>query len=84
MKYWNKQKEVRLRCWTCIQLQKEKSIWIKDYPGWSWLTEYDNLKIELQRSPSKSRFYMRHTIKEIWFESAKDATWFALKYSELL
>lgn len=93
MKYWNKTKEVRLRCWTFIQLpqtSKPNSLyrWVRPYPLYKWTTRggetFESLKIELQRNNSVNKFYMCEEQGQIWFENAKDATWFRLKYAEIL
>lgn len=81
MKYWNKNKEVRLRCWTKISLPKVK------YGGteldlWTRSREYDNCKRTLQYHPSKGKFFMKLMSKDIWFEHGADATWFCLKHTE--
>jgi hypothetical protein len=86
MKYWNKRKQVRLRCWTCVKLSIDDRdrYFTGPYEGWITHKEFNDLKAELQHSPSKNKFYMRIMKKEVWFESAKDATWFTLKYAGIL
>lgn len=73
MKFWNKQKDVRLRCWTCVQLPCRVA-----YSGWIMRTSYTSLKRKLQNMSSKGKFYMPLLKKEIWFERSVDATWFIL------
>lgn len=77
MKYWNKSKQVRLKHWTCVELNPMTSF----YRGWTNWTAFDKMKRELQLMTNKNKFYMRIGERAIWFESAKDATWFTLKYA---
>jgi hypothetical protein len=85
MKFWNKRKEVRLRCWTRVDLHLRKhSPLLHEFAGWLTYREFDNLKRELQLNPSKNKFYMNLMKREIWFEDSKDAVWFSLTHSELL
>lgn len=78
MKYWNKQKEVRLRCWTKICLMPVKQI-NSSYTGWTNLLNFERLKRTLQQKPSKGKFYMDLSYKEVWFEQQSDAVMFALE-----
>lgn len=87
MKYWNKSKDVRLRCWTCVRLynpekRAKERCFVGDYNGWSSWRKFDELKLELQRQPSKGKFYMDIMVMEVWFERARDATWFTLTNPE--
>lgn len=86
MKYWNKSKEVRQKHWSCVKLRIDDRdrYFTGPYEGWITHTAFNSLKRELQSQPSKNKFYMQIMKKEVWFESAKDATWFSLKYSEIL
>ena len=88
MKFWNRRKEVRLRCWTCVKLhlndQQNQKHWVEDFQGFLTHTEFNKLKRELQLNPSRNKFYMNVLQKEIWFENSKDAVWFSLTHSELL
>jgi len=81
MKYWNKNKEVRLRCWTRISLPKVT------YGGteldlWTSSNRYNACKRLLQLTPSDGKFFMQILSRDIWFERSADATWFCLKHSE--
>jgi len=78
MKYWNKQKEVRERCWTKVLLHQDPHPYPSGYRGWNRYYEFDGLKRKLQNNPSKRKFYMMILNKEIWFECGADATWFML------
>lgn len=69
MKYWNKDKAVRVRCWTRVKLNTG----IPRYP-------YAMLKRDLQLDPSTGKFYMYYAGDNIWFEDEKDAVMFALKW----
>ena len=81
MKYWNKTKEVRLRCWTKVSLPYDPRTPTGNYDGWHSWTKFINEKRKLQLHPSKYRFFMIITKKEIWFESSYDALEFKLKNS---
>ena len=83
MKYWNKRKQVRQKHWTCVKLRIDDRdrYFTGPYEGWITHSEFNKIKSELQRSPSNNKFYMQIMKKEVWFESAKDATWFTLKYA---
>lgn len=70
MKYWNKDKAVRVRCWTKVKLNTR----IPRYP-------YALLKRDLQLNPSPGKFYMYHAGDNIWFEREEDAVLFSLKWS---
>lgn len=81
MKYWNKTREVRLRCWTKISLSKI-TYGNRELDLWTTLDEYDDCKRLLQLNPSDGKFFMQLLSKDIWFERGADATWFCLKHSE--
>ena len=70
MKYWNKDKAVRYRCWTKVKLDTR----IPRYP-------YALLKRELQLNSSPGKFYMYHAGDYVWFEREEDAVMFSLKWS---
>lgn len=86
MKFWNKRKEVRLRCWTCVKLHlKQHHAYISgNFEGFLRYSEFDKLKVELQNNPNKGKFYMNLMKREVWFEDSKDAVWFSLTHSDLL
>ena len=88
MKYWNKQKAVRLRCWACVQLSTEPrgknwgNLFKKRhiaYKRWKWESDYDDLKRKLQNTVGKGKFYMRVNKREIWFQNSEDACLFILR-----
>lgn len=70
MKYWNKNKDVRIRCWTKVKRDNK----VPRFP-------YALLKRELQNDPSTGKFYMYHASDYIWFERPEDAVLFALRWS---
>lgn len=79
MKYWNKQKEVRRRCWHNVKIRSAHGT------GFSSPREG---RITLQQDPSPGKFYIEYNLHTssvfdivLWFERKEDATWFALKYS---
>ena len=81
MKYWNKTREVRLRCWTKISLPKI-TYGNRELDLWTTYRSYDECKRLLQLYPSDGRFFMKLLSRNIWFEHGADATWFCLKHSE--
>lgn len=70
MKYWNKDKDVRQRCWTKVKMNTR----FPRYP-------YDLLKRDLQLNPSPGKFYMYHASDYVWFEHETDAAWFVLSWA---
>jgi len=86
MKFWNKRKEVRLRCWTCVKLRCKDlhPFFSGNFMGFTTHSEFIKFKRDLQLNPSKNRFYMNIMHREIWFEDNKDAVWFSLTHSDLL
>jgi len=80
VKFWNKQKEVRLRCWTKIALPNEPAnpIIVGYYPGFTSWIRYNAIKFALQQNPSKGKFYMNISVREIWFELKEDAFMYTL------
>lgn len=86
MKFWNKRKEVRLRCWTCVKLhlKKHHPFLNGNYQGFLSYSEFDKLKAELQHLPSEGKFYMDVLKREVWFADSKDAVWFILTHPELV
>lgn len=79
MKYWNKQKDVRQRCWTKLKIKGSYND-----ERWRIPIFLHDIKFSLQQCSSRGKFFMDHYSREIWFQDGKDATWFALKYSEIL
>lgn len=71
MKYWNKQPEVRERCW--IRIRSRATIISFDfrYPY------YYDAKHRLQLHPSTGKFY--RSGGDFWFEYAADAKWFRIQ-----
>lgn len=84
MKFWNKQKEVRLRCWTRVQLPqpepKDHEYTWPDYWEWAWNNQFNTCRHALQRHALGGKFYMRvnDVDRSVWFQRASDATWFIL------
>lgn len=80
MKYWNKTKEVRLRCWYQVKIP------FPDYSGTAKglivgyydKISYFEMKRRLQKTDSPGKFYMDMTTKTVWFERSEDAVWFTL------
>lgn len=70
MKWWNKDREIRRKTWTKINLDKGYPLWAHDVKK---VTEW----CKAQNSPGK--FY--HYFHTWWFEYPQDATLFALKWS---
>lgn len=66
MKYWNKNKNVRQRCWTRVSIiQSKNPSEIK-----RWCQEY----------PSAGKFYFYYGSNNWWFEKSEDAIIFTLKW----
>ena len=83
MKFWNKQKEVRERCWSKITLSRDPHLYPlypSRYKGWNRRTEFDSMKQQLQLTGSSGKFYMNIMNKEIWFEYNSDAVYFSLRW----
>lgn len=90
MKYWNKQKSVRERCWTKVALQHNQknnaTVTAKNvkynaflqYQGWYQRSKFLSVKHSLQTTSGHGRFYMNINEHEIWFECAGDASWFII------
>lgn len=80
MKFWNKQKEVRLSCWTKITLSLPKThpYLGGHFQGWTRRDRFDDAKRALQHNSSDGKFYMSIMNREIWFELREDAVIFAL------
>lgn len=80
MKYWNKSKEVRLRCW--------HKVLVVPILGTGFGSPRE-AKITLQRDPNPNKFYVEYNVHgstvfeiTVWFERAEDATYFGLKYGQ--
>lgn len=70
MKYWNKDKEVRRRCWT--KISRPKNLYhIGD----------QELKRWCQQQSSDGKFYVYYGTDTWWFERSEDAVLFALRWS---
>lgn len=67
MKYWNKDKDVRRRCWTKIEIDHAEH-------------RYNDMKRWCQLQPSTGKFYKYYGSNTWWFENSKDATWFAMRW----
>lgn len=70
MKFWNKDKEIRKRCWTVVARKHYGS------------TSNYELKRWCQQHPSKGKFYYYYGSCNWWFERPQDATLFALMWLE--
>lgn len=68
MKYWNKDKGVRQRCWVRVDRV------FSSVPD-------DKIKIWCQQQPGSGRFYFRYNEGTWWFEKAEDAVFFTLKWT---
>lgn len=68
MKYWNKSKKTRLRCWHKVSRPVDFAL--------------NSMKRYLQWYPSDGRFYCAYGNNYIWFEKESDAVFFALKWSQ--
>lgn len=70
MKYWNKDKNIRRRCWTKI-----------DRPKNLYHIGDAELKRWCQQQPSRGKFYVYYGTDTWWFEDPKDAELFVLRWS---
>lgn len=68
MKYWNKDKDVRQRCWISVNRT----------PGTSSNQE---IKRWCQQQPSKGKFYFYYGSKNWWFEKSEDAVIFLMRWA---
>lgn len=69
MKYWNKDKNVRQRCWTQIVVKPNSQ-------------GYAAMKRWCQQQSSSGKFYKYYGTETWWFERAEDATLFALRWAQ--
>jgi len=68
MKYWNKDKDVRRRCWTKVQ---------RPYTN----KGNQHLKQWCQQQSSTGKFYYYFGTDSWWFEHKEDAVMFLLRWS---
>lgn len=68
MKYWNKDKDVRHRCWIKIVRAKGRH-------------SDSEVKRWCQQNPSTGKFYYYYGNSTWWFERPEDATLFILRWS---
>ena len=68
MKYWNKDKHVRQRCWVKVVVGPNS---VGD----------QGLKRWCQQQPSKGKFYKYYGSNAWWFEHSGDAVLFSLRWS---
>ena len=71
MKYWNKDKKIRERCWHRVSINRSK------LADCSW----QDIKHMLQLYPSTGKFFMKFAYASIEFELESDAVWFTLRWS---
>ena len=88
MKYWNKDKEIRKRCWTKVNHPLQKARWIPntDFAILSERVPSDELKRWCQQQASPGKFYHYYGADSYgadswWFENPHDATHFLLRWS---
>lgn len=74
MKYWNKQHEVRERCWHKVQFEKL----LGDWTGTTF-----SIKRKLQNEPSTGKFWFtdKDGYTVVYFQDKADAVYIALKYA---
>ena len=82
MKYWNKDKQVRVRCWIQVTHPKKYSL-MPVQGGWARFNAdvpTTELKrwCQLQHSPGK--FYHSYGTDSWWFEKHEDAMLFSLRW----
>lgn len=84
MKYWNKDKEVRRRCWTKVQKPPQTPYRIEIGMTGTITRTYatnDDLKRWCQQQDSTGKFYFYYGSDNWWFENPEDAVIFKLKWS---
>lgn len=70
MKYWNKDKDIRRRCWT--KISRPKNLYhVRDQALKRWC----------QQQSSTGKFYVYYGTDTWWFERSEDAMMFALRWS---
>jgi hypothetical protein len=74
MKYWNKTKEVRLRCWTKIPCPFANT---RDIYEKIPCDQYAEIKKWCQDQPG-GRFF--NDVEYWWFERPADASWFTMTW----
>ena len=81
MKYWNKSKKTREKCWTRVQrrVKVSKGLYGIDDVLLEFQRE-DEMKRWCQKQSSNGRFYFSAGNPNWYFEDEKDATWFLLKW----
>ena len=70
MKYWNKDKKIRERCWHRVRINRARMA------NCSW----QDIKRMLQLYPSTGKFFMVFEYSHAEFELKQDAVWFTLKW----
>lgn len=68
VKFWNKDKDVRKRCWTSVPTVVGKH-------------SKQEMKRWCQLQSSKGKFYYYYGTPTWWFENPEDATMFLMKWS---
>ncbi len=86
MKYWNKDKDVRQRCWTKVTLSNKTKIQQVVKNGWVQMqvdvaAPVSEIKRWCQLQGSTGKFYTYFGADSWWFENEQDATMFLLKWS---
>ena len=67
MKFWNKDKDVRRRCWVKVSRAFTRA-------------SNQELKVWCQRQSSTGKFYYYYGAASWWFEHKEDAVMFALRW----
>jgi len=83
MKFWNKDKEIRRRCWTKVNHPLRTARWALN-SGDAIFTErvpFEDLKRWCQQQASPGRFHHYYGGVAWWFENPHDATHFLLRWS---
>lgn len=68
MKFWNKDKDVRRRCWTKVTRTPSRH-------------SNQEMKRWCQLQSSKGKFYYYYGSPNWWFERSEDAVMFSLRWS---
>lgn len=83
MKFWNKDKDIRRRCWTKVNHPLRTARWVLN-TGDAIFTErlpYEDLKRWCQQQESTGKFYYYYGAETWWFELGADAVHFSLRWA---
>lgn len=86
MKYWNKDKEIRKRCWTKVTLLPSRAVVAPKIGSfhrqvtWYGYPDRSEVKRWCQQQQSSGKFYNYFASDTWFFEKPEDATLFLLRW----